>query len=94
MEGQPTTILINVQGDMIGNTVAGILDTIDAKAAHLGLDKVDMDRLLAAIQSARDNPPDSHKGREALKIVKAVLEHAGGAVLGHGIVSQLARFLH
>lgn len=95
MEGQPKAVVhVNVQGDMIGNTVAGILDAISAKASQLGLQGLDQTRLQEALRVARESPPETSRGREALQVVKSMLEHAGGAVLGHGILSQLTRLIH
>ena len=95
MEGRPQAVLhINVQGDMIGNTVTGVLDAIREKASLLELDEADQARLQEAIRVARMTSPETSRGREALHVVKSMLEHAGGAVIGHGLLAQLARFIH
>jgi ORF6N domain len=85
---------ITVQGDMIGNTITGVLDSIGAKAPHLGLTAADNARFQEALHMARVNPPNTTRGQDALHVLKAMLEHAGGAVIGHGILSQLTRFIH
>lgn len=93
----PHTVLnINVQGDMVNariNTAPGLLDTLEAHGPRLGLDAEGTRRFQEAILAARSAPPASPRWRESLLFLKAVAENAGGAVIGHGIITQLAKLL-
>jgi len=99
MERQHPSVNITVQGDMIGNTLSlgAFLDTLGAKASQLGFDAADDARFQGALQDARVNPPHTALGRAALptlkRMLQSVAEHAGGAVVEHGVLAQLGRFL-